>query len=272
MPAFTTISADKLARLIGRPDCPTLIDVRTEDDFAADPRLVPGSARRSHQDVAGWAGELGTAGRSAVVICQRGAKLSQGVAAWLRHEGVPAETLEGGAAGWASAGLPMVPAERLPPRDGSGRTVWVTRSRPKIDRIACPWLIARFIDQNPEFLYVPAKDVHRVAHETGAVPYDVPDVELTHEGEFCSFDTFLKKYELNDPALRQLAVIVRAADTDRFDLAPQAAGLFAISLGLSANIPDDHEMLKVGMVMYDALYRWCKSGQGETHNWPPAMQ
>jgi hypothetical protein len=149
---------------------------------------------------------------------------------------------------------------------------WVTRERPKIDRIACPWLIARFIDRDPEFLYVPAKDVRRIAEETGAIPYDVPDVELTHEGEFCSFDTFLKKYELKDPALRQLAVIVRAADTNRFDLAPQAAGLFAISLGLSANIPDDHEMLKVGMVMYDALYSWCKSGQGETHNWPPTMQ
>jgi hypothetical protein len=149
---------------------------------------------------------------------------------------------------------------------------WVTRERPKIDRIACPWLIARFIDRDPEFLYVASKDVRRVAEETGAVPYDVPDVELTHEGEFCSFDTFLKKYGLNDPALRQVAVIVRGADTDRFDLAPQAAGLFAISLGLSANIPDDHEMLKVGMVMYDALYTWCKSGQAETHNWPPAMQ
>jgi hypothetical protein len=149
---------------------------------------------------------------------------------------------------------------------------WVTRERPKIDRIACPWLIARFIDREPEFLYVPSKDVHRVATEAGAIPYDVPDVELTHEGKRCSFDTFLKKYELNDPALQQLAVIVRAADTDRFDLAPQAAGLFAISLGLSANISDDHEMLKVGMVMYDALYSWCKSGQGETHNWPPAMQ
>ena len=148
---------------------------------------------------------------------------------------------------------------------------WVTRERPKIDRIACPWLIARFIDREPEFLYVP-RGRDRVATEAGAIPYDVPDAELTHEGERCSFDTFLKKYELNDPALQQLAVIVRAADTDRFDLAPQAAGLFAISLGLSANISDDHEMLKVGMVMYDALYSWCKSGQGETHNWPPAMQ
>jgi len=159
----------------------------------------------------------------------------------------------------------------LPLRGGQAMK-WVTRERPKIDRIACPWLIDRFIDRDPEFLYVPAKDVQRVAEETGAIPYDVPEVELTHEGEFCSFDTFLKRYGLDDPALRQLAVIVRAADTDRFDLAPQAAGLFAISLGLSANIPDDHEMLKVGMVMYDALYTWCKSGQGETHNWPPAMQ
>ena len=149
---------------------------------------------------------------------------------------------------------------------------WVTREKARVDRIACPWLITRFVDKEPTFLFVPARDVLAVAKKEDAIPYDVPDVELTHEGEFCSFDSFLKKYRLDDPALRQVAVIVRGADTDRFDLAPQAAGLFAISLGLSANIPDDHEMLKVGMVMYDALYSWCKSGQGETHNWPPTMQ
>src|SRR4051812_26571209 len=147
---------------------------------------------------------------------------------------------------------------------------WVTRERPKIDRIACPWLIAQFIDRDPEFLYVPSKDVPRVAEETGAIPYDVPDVELTHEGEFCSFDTFLKKYRLDDPALRQVAVIVRGADTDRFDLAPQCAGLFAVSVGLSALFADDHEMLRHGMVVYDALYAWAKDRQDETHNWPPA--
>lgn len=146
---------------------------------------------------------------------------------------------------------------------------WVTRERPKIDRIACPWLIARFIDRQAEFLYVPADQVRAVAEQTGAVPYDVSGVEMTHVGELCSFDTFLNKYRLDDPALRQLAVIVRGADTARMDLAPQCAGLMALSLGLSHNFSDDHEMLQQGMVMYDALYAWCQSCQSERHGWPP---
>jgi hypothetical protein len=146
---------------------------------------------------------------------------------------------------------------------------WVTRERPKIDRIACPWLIARFIDKTPEFLFVPTDQVLAVVRETGAVPYDIPGVEMSHEGEFCSFDTFLKKYNLTDPALCQLAVIVRGADTSRLDLAPQASGLLALSLGLSRVYADDHEMLRYGMVMYDALYAWCCDCQKETHGWPP---
>lgn len=146
---------------------------------------------------------------------------------------------------------------------------WVTRERPKIDRIACPWLIARFIDQAPEFLYVPADKVLDTARETGATPYDIPGVEMGHDGELCSFDTFLRKYKLTDPALQRLATIVRGADTDRLDLAPQAAGLLAISLGLSRNFSDDHEMLKQGIIIYDALYSWCKELQSEAHNWYP---
>lgn len=146
---------------------------------------------------------------------------------------------------------------------------WVTRERPKIDRIACPWLIARFIDKEPEFLYVPSNKVLDTAKETGAIPYDIPGVEMGHDGELCSFDTFLHKYKLSDPALQQLATIVRGADTDRLDLAPQAAGLLAISLGLSRNFSNDHEMLEHGMVIYDALYSWCKELQKEAHNWNP---
>jgi hypothetical protein len=149
---------------------------------------------------------------------------------------------------------------------------WVTRERPKIDRIACPWLIARFIDERPEFLYVASDQVRKVADETGAVPYDVPDVELSHVGELCSFDAFLSKYELDDAALRELAAIVRGADTGRLDLAPQAPGLLALSLGLSALFQDDHEMLRHGMVMYDALYAWLKEARDETHGWPPQPQ
>jgi len=146
---------------------------------------------------------------------------------------------------------------------------WVTRERPKIDRIACPWLIARFIDKEPEFLFVPADRVLAVAAGTGATPYDVPGVELSHDGPLCSFDAFLKKYRLVEPALTQLAVIVRGADTAHLELAPQAPGLLAISLGLSHNFTDDHEMLRHGMVMYDALYAWCRRCQQETHGWPP---
>ena len=147
---------------------------------------------------------------------------------------------------------------------------WITRERPKIDRIACPWLVARFVDPDAEFLYVRSSDVQRIADETDAIPYDVPGVELTHVGELCSFDAFLKKYELNDPALQQLARIVRGADTSRHDLTPQSAGLYALSLGLSNNFADDHRMLEHGMVMYDALYAWCKHCQTESHNWPPS--
>jgi hypothetical protein len=144
---------------------------------------------------------------------------------------------------------------------------WITRERPKIDRIACPWLIVRFIDPAAEFLYVPAAEVLNIAQESGAIPYDIPGVEYGHRGELCSFDAFLDKHDLNDSALRQLAVIVRGADTDRLDLAPQCAGLLALSLGLSKNFTDDHEMLRQGMVMYDALYAWVKSSQSEGHNW-----
>ena len=149
---------------------------------------------------------------------------------------------------------------------------WVTRERPKIDRIACPWLIRRFIDPDAEFLYVPPSQVLDVAVKEGATPYDIPGVEFSHDGERCSFDAFLAKYGLTDPALQQLAVIVRGADTSRLDLTPQSAGLFAISLGLSARYANDHEMLGHGMIVYDALFAWCQSCQEEEHNWPPSMR
>jgi hypothetical protein len=146
---------------------------------------------------------------------------------------------------------------------------WITRERPKIDRVACPWLIARFIDKSPEFVFVPADKVQSEANATGAIPYDVPDVELTHDGPLCSFDAFLKKYRLTDPCLHDLAVIVRGADTARLDLAPQCPGLLAISLGLSHNFGDDHKQLQHGFVMYDALYSWLKHVRAERHDWNP---
>jgi len=147
---------------------------------------------------------------------------------------------------------------------------WITRERPKIDRVACPWLIARFIDREPEFVFVPPGEVIRVASETAAIPYDVPDVELSHDGPLCSFDAFLLKYELGgDSALAQLAVIVRGADTARLDLAPECAGLLAVSLGLSRLHRDDHEQLRDGFIVYDALYAWLREARDETHTWNP---
>ena len=146
---------------------------------------------------------------------------------------------------------------------------WVTRERPKIDRVACPWLIERFIDRDAEFLFVAASDVMRVARETGATPYDVEGVDLTHDGPLCSFDALISRYRLDDPALVALALIVRGADTARLDLAPQCAGLLAISLGLSRVFADDHEQLRHGFVMYDALYAWLREARGESHSWNP---
>ena len=146
---------------------------------------------------------------------------------------------------------------------------WITRERPKIDRVACPWLIARFIDTDPQFVFVSADQVVLQANATGAIPYDVPGVELTHDGPLCSFDAILKKYGLTDPCLQDLAVIVRGADTARPDLAPQCAGLLAISLGLSHNFANDHEQLEHGFVIYDAMYSWLKHVRGEKHDWNP---
>jgi rhodanese-related sulfurtransferase len=269
MSSPNTISSEKLARLIGRPDCPALIDVCTEEDFACDPRLVPGAVRRSFKDVAEWAPEF-AGGRSAVVICQKGLKLSQGVAAWLRHAGVPADSLEGGALAWAAAGLPMVPVEKLPPRDAKGRTVWVTRSRPKVDRIACPWLIRRFVDPAAVFLFVNPSEVFGVADRFGATPFDVEGegVFWSHRGERCTFDVMVEELGLATEPLLRLAAIVRGADTARMDLAPEAAGLLAASLGLSRMYADDLAQLEAGMGLYDAFYRWCRDAVDETHNWP----
>jgi hypothetical protein len=203
------------------------------------------------------------------VLCQRGLKLSQGVAAWARHEGVEAETLEGGFEAWkATPGAPLLRADRLPPRDAAGRTLWVTRSRPKVDRVACPWLIRRFVDPAAVFLFVAPAEVLAVAERFGATPFDVEGVEWSHRGEFCTFDTMLREWGLETEPLSRLAAIVRGADTARFDLARQAAGLLAVSLGLSRMHRDDLAQLDAGMAVYDALYRWCRDATEEAHNWP----
>ncbi len=268
MPSPTVISIDKLVRLIGTPTCPALVDVRLDEDFAADPRLIPGAIRRPHGSVETWASTL--AGRPAIVICHRGKKLSAGVAAWLRHFGIAADTLDGGHEAWAGAGLPAVRTDRLPARAASGGTVWVTRARPKIDRIACPWLIRRFVDPAAVFLFVPPQEVEAVGERFGAVPFDIENIFWSHRGELCTFDVMIEELGLSTEPLLHLARIVRGADTARFDHAPEAAGLQAISLGLSRLYADDLEQLQAGLTLYDALYRWCRDATAETHGWPAA--
>ncbi|MCX7326312.1 MAG: chromate resistance protein [Hyphomicrobiales bacterium] len=268
MSSNTSISSDRLSRLIGRPACPALIDVCTDADFACDPRLVPGAIRRPHQDVNIWGPAY--AGREAVVICQKGLKLSEGVAAWLRYLGCDARHLEGGALGWAKAGLPMLVTARLPLAGADGATLWVTRARPKIDRIACPWLIRRFVDPAAVFLFVSAAEVRGVAERFGATPFDLEgeDQFWSHRGASCTFDVMIAEFGLSSEPLLRLARIVRGADTARLDLEPEAAGLLALSLGLSRMFSDDLRQLAAGMTLYDALFRWCADATAETHNWP----
>jgi rhodanese-related sulfurtransferase len=225
---------------------PLVIDVRRSARYLESPYMLKGALRRDPESVEEWKRTL-PRGASVVVYCVHGHEVSQNAARTLG-----ATYLEGGIEAWREAGGEMFG------KPANAATRWVTRERPKIDRIACPWLIRRFIDPDAEFLYVPTARVKAVAEERSAVPYDIPDVEFSHEGDSCSFDAFLKFYRLEDPALQELALIVRGADTNRLDLAPQCAGLAAVSLGLSRLYENDLEMLEHGMVMYDALYTWCK--------------
>jgi rhodanese-related sulfurtransferase len=261
-----SIKSDKLSRLVGTANAPIIVDVRNEEDFAADPRLIPASLKRSHQTVADWGQEF--ARKSVAVVCHHGAKLSEGAAAWLRQLGSDAINVEGGFVAWEEAKLPLVPVDKIPPRDAQGRTLWVTRSRPKIDRIACPWLIRRFIDPSAVFLFVAPPEVLGVADRFNATPFDIENIHWSHRGELCTFDVMIEEFGLSSDALLRLATIVRAADTAKLDLAPEAAGLLAASLGLSRMYSDDLEQLHAGMLLYDAFYRWCRDATDETHNWP----
>jgi rhodanese-related sulfurtransferase len=258
MDASITPAALRQALRANQP--PLVIDVRKKPAFLGATELIRGALRRDPLRVADWGASLPSAS-SVVAYCVHGHEVSQAVAQALRNAGLEARYLVGGLEQWDGE------REKKP---AGASTRWITRERPKIDRIACPWLVKRFVDPEAEFLYVPAADVRRIAAERDAEPYDIPDVKLSHEGERCSFDAFLKGYRLTDPALAELAVIVRGADTGRLELAPQAAGLAAISLGLSRCFRDDHEMLEHGIVMYDALYAWCKEGKEEVHTWNPA--
>ncbi len=260
------ISPHDLYIALGTGGAPVIVDVRRAQAFAADEVLIAGAGWRDPEDFGRWAALLPPA-RRVVVYCVHGHEVSQAAAAALRAAGVRATHLEGGIARWREEGLPTRRKHPDEPRK------WVTRERPKIDRIACPWLIRRFVAPDAEFLYVPTNRVFEVAAETGARAYDIPGAEpFAHDGELCSFDALIKHYELSDPALHRLALIVRGADTARHDLAPPASGLHAISMGLSANIPDDHAMLEHGMIMYDALYTWCRDLRDDVHNWTPPVK
>jgi rhodanese-related sulfurtransferase len=259
-----SISAPHLYDRLGTGSAPIVIDVRRAPAFDADDAMLVGAIRRDPDEINEWRSALPKE-RLVVLYCAHGREVSQGGAAALRAAGIDARYLEGGIAAWVE--------HRLPTRKkfGNAPGKWITRERPKVDRIACPWLIRRFIDPEAAFLYVPTERVFAIAKETGAVPYDIPGAEpFSHDGERCSFDGFIKVFGLSDPALDRLALIVRGADTGRPDLTPQSGGLLAISRGLSANYPDDHAMLEQGMVVYDALYAWCRSQQDETPTRKPA--
>jgi rhodanese-related sulfurtransferase len=254
-----TISPHDLYTRLGTAHAPLLIDVRRREAFEADDRQIIGSLRRLPEEVSDWRDALPKE-RSVVTYCAHGHEVSQGVARALQDSGIQAAYLEGGIAVWKERKLPT---RR---KRGAAENKWVTREHPKIDRIACPWLISRFVNPDAEFIYVPPNDVAKVAAGTGGTPYDIKGVEFGHVGDRCSFDAIIRAYGIEDPALDHLATIVRGADTSSLELTPQCEGLLAISYGLFSNFRDDHEMLKHGMVMYDALYTWCRLQRGKEHS------
>ncbi|HYC37134.1 MAG TPA: chromate resistance protein ChrB domain-containing protein [Usitatibacter sp.] len=267
-----TVSIDSrsLYSRLGRADAPLVLDVRRDDAFGADDVMLAG-ALRPQGDLAAFAATL-PRGRKLVAYCVKGAEVGQEAAAALASAGFECSYLQGGLNAWREGHLPTMrkrPDWRVP-----GASRWITRERPKIDRIACPWLIRRFVDPLATFDYVPTARVFAEAEARGAIPYDIPGAVVSHRGERCSFDALIEDFGLDDAALAMLATIVRGADTDRLDLATQSAGLLAASLGLSQRFADDHEMLENAMALYDGLYAWCRAeleGSNERHRWnPPA--
>lgn len=270
-PDLAHTTSELLCRQLGSTAAPLIIDVRKHQAFTDSEYMLAGALRRDPMQLMQWAPDL-PAAHAVVVYCVHGHEVSQDTASALRHLGVNTSYLQGGIEAWRAQQYPL-----LTKAAGRG-TRWVTRERPKIDRIACPWLIRRFVDASAEFLYVPTDQVAQVAAREKAVAYDVaPNVASTpfsHVGEHCSFDAFIERYHLeHDAALQRLALIVRGADTDRLELAPQCAGLVALSVGMSRIEPDDRVMLATMLPVYDALYAWCRdavAGQDEKHNWKPA--
>ena len=237
-----------------------VVDVRPTAAFLSADAFLSGALRGpSHLSTALLAG------RSLVLYCDDGGETSSAAARAFGRTGPPVRVLEGGLRAWRANGGPVLP------KPAGASTLWVTRERPKIDRIACPWLVTRFIDEHAEFRYVPAANVVEVARRERAIPFDIPDTLFSHEGERCSFDAFLRVFRLDDPSLGLMARIIRGADTGRLDMAPESAGLLAASLGLSRLRSDDLDMLKEGLVLYDALYLWARHARQETHTWNPDL-
>ncbi|MBI3900113.1 MAG: chromate resistance protein [Gammaproteobacteria bacterium] len=261
----TSISSDHLYAQLGLPASSVIVDVRREDDYAARPRLLPSARRGDPEHIAQWSKALPRT-RPVVVYCAHGRSVSQSAAKALTALGYEASYLDGGIESWTTAQHATVRARAEFNAPGGSR--WVTRARPKIDRLACPWLVRRFIDPDALFFYTPAHRVRTEAEALGAQPYDIADVMFSHRGPRCSFDAFLDEFDLHDPVLDAVADIVRAADTATLEKSPQAPGLLAISLGLSANISDDGLLLEQAIPIYDALYAWCKTAKDETHAWP----
>jgi rhodanese-related sulfurtransferase len=264
MPSPNQITCNQLNRLVGTHTAPVIIDLRVDEDYQTDPRRIPTAFRHSFRQLSDLLPRL--ADQHVVVYCHRGKKISTGAAALLQSHGISAEALAGGHVAWREAGLPLISLSKQPALQ-SGGSVWVTRHRPKVDRIACPWMIKRFVDPRARFLFVPPGDVVEVADKYDAIAFDVPGVFWTHRGDRCTFDTMLDEFSLQVDALHQLAAIVRAADTDDLQSAPQAAGLLAASLGLSRMYRDDQHQLDAGMQLYDAFYRWCRDASNEGHVW-----
>lgn len=267
--ASYSISPRALWNAIATLTAPLIIDARRREAYDGATHLLPGAVWRDAHAVRQWAADLDRT-RPIVVACKAGHEMSQSTVAHLRADGIDAHVLEGGYEAWAAAGLPFIAKAALDRIAPTRPSLWVTRRRPKIDRVACPWLIRRFLDQEARILYVDPDQVQNVARETGAIPFDIPDIELSHEGERCTFDTMLKLFDLeNEPSLARLALIVRGADTARPDLAPEAAGLHAVAIGLSALAgDDDHGLLPHGLLVYDALFAWLRFAAEERHNWP----
>jgi rhodanese-related sulfurtransferase len=289
VPLISSISPDELMARLGRADSPLLLDVRREAKFAASDRLIAGTQRCKPEEIAAFAASQTP--REVVVYCVYGHNVSADAAATLQAAGWKASALAGGIEGGEDGvdtpaaiaqwrGEPLITMRKRPAWGVTGEqpSRWITRAQPKIDRVACPWLIRRFIDPRAEFFYVPTAQVFTEAQRLGAIAFDIPGAPISHEGDWCSFDMLLRGFEIEGAAVDRLARIVRGADTDNLSLEPQSAGLLAVSLGLSSlHAANDQAMLEAAMPLYDALYAWCVRAEqavwqgtpAETHDWKP---